>query len=610
MTVISASPGFRLDPARLDSAPRTALLRWFTAVYLLIQGISFLILPRGPINPLYGLVWLRGPFFVLCGLTLLWLCVLPMSRRTALVCHLSVALPPLAVAVEYVHLHSYGPASTLFLLALGVALCPLAPPRQASSAFRPDALGTVLGLALAGQGASLLAQPQPDVIPYGLYYEIAILFVVFGVAVAAVHMVPKVPAPLRYAAHLGAGAAALALWAVLALGVAPILWLLNLSTVVVGAGFIALPWLSSWIPAFAPDSVRTRLAGGLFNAALIPLLIAVSLVLAAPGMADTASAKTRQMAFGVAIALSIAAGAAGWWFALALVTPLSRLVRGVERIAAGVRPAVFDGRGPQEVEELAAAVRSMSGKLDEEMRALEEARDKHKEVAEKLQRALQVPLSAFPDLEVASAYHSASEVAELGGDFYDVFRTADGRVCLLIGDVSGRGLDAAAQAVLTRASLRALIYGTDSPAEALSRANRFLLDTGTRGFVTAYLGVLDPVSGLLVYSSAGHPPPVWVAAGRSALLGAGGKVLGVFDGAAFHDTSLQLAPGDLLLLYTDGLTEAKRDGELFGEERLVAKVGALDSASAAAATRAVYDEVVEYSGGVLLDDLAVLAVRL
>jgi serine phosphatase RsbU (regulator of sigma subunit) len=414
---------------------------------------------------------------------------------------------------------------------------------------------------------------------------------------------------LRYAAHLGAGAAALALWVILALGVAPILWLLNLSTLVVGAGFITLPWLSPWIPTFAPDSVRTRLAGGLFNGALIPLLIAVTLVLDAPGMAATASVATREMAFGVAIALSIAVGAAGWWFALVLVTPLARLVRGVERIAAGVRPTVFDARGPQEVEELAAAVLTMSGKLDEEMRALAEARDKHKEVAEKLQRALQVPLSAFPDLDVASVYHSASEVAGLGGDFYDVFRTADGRVGLLIGDVSGRGLDAAAEAVLTRASLRAFIYGTDSPAEALSRANRFLVDAGTRGFVTVYLGVLDLASGLLVYASAGHPPPVRVAAGRSALLGDGGTVMGVFDDAGFRDTSLQLGPGDLLLLYTDGLTEAKKDGDYFGEERLLAMAATLYGVGAAVATRAVYEAVVEYAGGVLLDDLAVLAVR-
>ena len=64
-----------------DTLPRTAALRWFGAAYLLVLGMSFLILPRGPISPMYGLIWLRGPFFILSGLTLLWLCSLRLSRR-------------------------------------------------------------------------------------------------------------------------------------------------------------------------------------------------------------------------------------------------------------------------------------------------------------------------------------------------------------------------------------------------------------------------------------------------------------------------------------------------------------------------------------------------
>jgi serine phosphatase RsbU (regulator of sigma subunit) len=574
------------------------------------MGISFLILPPGPINPLHGLIWLRGPFFVLSGLVLLWLCVLPMSRRAAIVFHLLVAVPPIAVAAEYVHLRNYGPAATLFILGLGLALSPLAPPRPVSSGYRPDALGVVLGLALAGQGAALLAKPQPDVIPYGLYYEIAILFVAFGVVVAATHAAPRVPTALRWAAHLGAGASALALWVILALGIAPILWLLNLSGFVVGAGFMSLLWLSPRMPAFAPDTVRTRLAGGLFNGALIPLLIAVPLVLSTPGLAGDASDDTREMTFGIVIALSIAAGAAGWWFALILVTPLSRLIRGVERIAAGVRPLALAAGGPREVDDLATAVQTMAGRLDQEMQALTEARDQHKAVAEKLQRALQVPIGVFTGIDVATVYRSASEVAELGGDFYDVFRTAAGRIGFLIGDVSGRGLDAAAQAVLTRASLRAFIYATDSPAEALSHANRLLLDTNTRGFVTVWFGMLDRASGLLVYATAGHPPPVLATSGGVSLLQGSGPVLGVFHTAAFHDLRLHLTPGDTLVLYTDGLTEAKKAGVLFGEERVVAEVTALGDVPPADIALGLYKLAVDHAGGDLADDLAVLALRL
>ena len=90
------------------------------------------------------------------------------------------AVPPLAVAVQYVNLQAYSPAVTLLLLGLAVALSPFAPPRPHSRSWRPDALGLVLGLSLAAQGIDLLARPQPEIIPYGLYYELAVVFLVFG----------------------------------------------------------------------------------------------------------------------------------------------------------------------------------------------------------------------------------------------------------------------------------------------------------------------------------------------------------------------------------------------------------------------------------------------
>ena len=190
-----------------DSIPRTAALRWFAGSYLLLLGISFLILPRGPINPLHGLVWLRGPFFVLSGLAMLWLCTLRLSRRASVVSHLLAAVPPIAVAAPYIHLHAYAPAVTLFLLGVGIAFSPVAAPRPLSSAWRPDALGFVLGLGLAAQGIDLLARPQPGVMPFGVYYEMAVIFVVFGVAIAFSQFVRRTPRLVRYAAHVGGGLA-------------------------------------------------------------------------------------------------------------------------------------------------------------------------------------------------------------------------------------------------------------------------------------------------------------------------------------------------------------------------------------------------------------------
>jgi serine phosphatase RsbU (regulator of sigma subunit) len=610
----SLAPGSRRTPQSLDAQPRTAALRWFAGAFLLLLGMSFLILPRGPINPYYGLIWLRGPFFVLSGLTLLWLAVLPLSRRAALIAHGLAALPAIAVAAEYLDLKNYGPAITLLLLGFALALSPLAPPRAASKIFRPDVLGVALGLALGGQGLALLVS-DPNVIPFGLQTTVGILDTVFGFGVALFHLIlwlaaRSLPSPVLHGIHLGAGFTNLAVYVILALGYGRALWVLNFSGLLVAAAFLSLPWLSAPITMFAPDSVRARLAGGLFDGALIPLLIAVPLVLATPGVAGTASTQTRQLAFGVAIALSILAGAAGWWLARVLVIPLSRLVHGVESIAAGVRPAGVLGDGPREVKELAAAVESMAGTLDEQMAALAEARDQHKAVAEKLQSALQVPLGKLPGLEVGIVYHSATELAELGGDFYDVFRTAAGQVGILIGDVSGRGLDAAAQAVLIRTSLRALIHSTGDPAESLTHANRQLVQSGGRGFVTAFVGLLDTVSGELLYSTAGHPPLVLLAGEHAALREAGSPVLGVFENVLFRDAGLRLRAEDMLLLYTDGLTEARRDGDLFGEQRLLSKVEEWRAMTPADLARGLYAAAVEHAGGVLADDLAVLALRL
>src|SRR5512143_3766807 len=112
-----------------DTVPRTAALRWFAVVFLLILGISFLIPPRGSADPLYSLLWLRGPLFVLAGLVLLWMCILRLSRPVWIAGHLLVAIPPLAVAAEYIYNADYLPAAAFILLGLGLALSPFAPAR-------------------------------------------------------------------------------------------------------------------------------------------------------------------------------------------------------------------------------------------------------------------------------------------------------------------------------------------------------------------------------------------------------------------------------------------------------------------------------------------------
>ena len=599
------------EPACSDTAPRTAALGWFAAAFLLVLGMSFLILPMGPINPLHGFIWLRGPFFCLSGLVMLWACALHMSGRAATTAHLLAAVPPLAVGVDYLFLGQYSPAITLLLLGAALVWAPFAPRRSPTSAPRPDLLGIVLGLSLAAAGAILIAQSGPPVVPYGLQGVIATLFLVFGLAVVGCHLVPRVPLPLSAVAHIGGGAALIAQCVIFAVGVDPILWVLNASTLLLAFAIITLPWLSARLVAPGRRlGAGTCRAALLFTGSLVPLLIAVPAALSIGGSTDPSAASTRQAAFGLTLLLALVAAFAGWWLARYLVVPLSRLVAGVDKIAAGARPVDLSASGPRELEELAAAVEAMAAELDEQMRELRSARDQHKTVADKLQRALQVSVGDFPGIELAHVYHSASNVGEVGGDFYDVFPVPPDSIGIVVGDVAGKGLDAAAQAVLMRTSIRAFTQYTGSPAEILARANELLLHSRAGGFVTAVVGILDPASGALLCSSAGHPPPILLGPSGATLLEEHGPLLGVMEEARFTETALCLQAGEGLLLYTDGVTDARRRGDIFGEARLMAAVSSLAGLEPPDLARALYERVLEFSGGDIGDDLALVALRL
>lgn len=194
------------------------------------------------------------------------------------------------------------------------------------------------------------------------------------------------------------------------------------------------------------------------------------------------------------------------------------------------------------------------------------------EVARRLQ--LESLPSVFP---VSSSFemHAAMWPAkEVGGDFYDVMRLPDGGLAVMVGDASGKGVAAAIFVAMTRSLLRAAMSRGASPAEALFQANSALAaDNPTMMFATAFVAILDPETGRLRYANAGHNPPrvVGATACQRALGGADGIALGVVEDFIFDDRETRLAPGETLVLFTDGVTEADRaDGSLFGDDRLTA----------------------------------------
>lgn len=218
--------------------------------------------------------------------------------------------------------------------------------------------------------------------------------------------------------------------------------------------------------------------------------------------------------------------------------------------------------------------------------------------------------------EIATLYRAARLV---GGDFYDAFDLpgasgSGGLVGLVIADVTGKGLTAAVMMAFTRAVHRAAAYNGAGPADALERTNRVLVrDARTGLFVSAIGAVLDPAPGRLTYSSAGHEPALLARASGADVeeLPAGGRLLGLMEPAASPEEVVDLEPGDLVVLYTDGVTDAiDPAGSRFGADRLRHAVEDARGRTAHDSIADVLAAVDRFSGTAEpADDLTLIAIR-
>jgi serine phosphatase RsbU (regulator of sigma subunit)/PAS domain-containing protein len=234
-----------------------------------------------------------------------------------------------------------------------------------------------------------------------------------------------------------------------------------------------------------------------------------------------------------------------------------------------------------------------------------------REAVTSLQAAvLPADFPALLGLEVAALYRSASEVAQVGGDFYDLFALEDGRVAAVIGDVCGKGVAAARHTVRIRYELRTLLEDGRPPGRVLTEFNRRVQEEFVSDeYATLLLVVLDSSTGVASWSSAGHPPPLLTGATPRTLAFGGSLPVGLFADATYQTARFTLAPGRCLVLYTDGVVEARNpDGQQFGTEGLEAAVPAV-AASAAAVAEVVLKQVLSHSGSHLDDDAAVLVLR-
>ncbi len=235
-------------------------------------------------------------------------------------------------------------------------------------------------------------------------------------------------------------------------------------------------------------------------------------------------------------------------------------------------------------------------------------------VARALQASLLPPtLPNPPGLEFGGRYAAAGEGNEVGGDFYDVFSIPGGGWGFAIGDVCGKGAEAAAITGMARDVLRLLVRDGAAPPTALQRLNESILELDERGrFCTAALGIVQPSpTGLHVrLSSAGHPPPVLVDAGGEArFVGRSGTLLGVVPDVDLSEDEIVLTPGDVLVFYTDGVTERRHGMDMFGDTRLLAAVQAAAGRGADHIAGHLESDVRRFGAGPSRDDLAVLVIR-
>ncbi|HXH79901.1 SpoIIE family protein phosphatase [Nocardioides sp.] len=276
---------------------------------------------------------------------------------------------------------------------------------------------------------------------------------------------------------------------------------------------------------------------------------------------------------------------------------LDRSAEGEPRV---VRVAVFDATERRRYEQELLLAK----------RRAEESERHAVQLAKALQQTLIPPTSpTIPGLQVAAAYRPAGAGDEVGGDFYDVFQIADGDWAVVLGDVCGKGVEAGVVTSLVRHTVRSLAVSEASPRDLLGQLNAVLLSEDPDRFCTVALLRLrrDAEGWQVTASSGGHPLPLLLRPGRPpTTFGEPGMIVGAFDPAYFSESTVRLGEGESLFLYTDGVPEARRDGELFGEERLLEALAA-PGAPPDLIDR-VLDQVLEFQRHHPRDDIALLAI--
>ena len=237
--------------------------------------------------------------------------------------------------------------------------------------------------------------------------------------------------------------------------------------------------------------------------------------------------------------------------------------------------------------------------------------EQQRDFADTIQRTLLPRTSpSVEGLELGAVYASSAHV-EVGGDVYDFLTLPDGRLAVVLGDVTGHGIDATADMAMAKFVFRSLAREHPEPADFLAYANDVVVDEIAPGkFITMLYLAVDGARGEVACACAGHPPARIVGpAGDVRSLESRGLALGIDPGQRYAESHAQLEPGASVVLYTDGVVEARRDRELFGIERLDELLARKRDLPAAELAQAVLAECRAFAGGEPADDCAVVVIK-
>ena len=305
-----------------------------------------------------------------------------------------------------------------------------------------------------------------------------------------------------------------------------------------------------------------------------------------------------------------------------ITEPVRLLQEGVDVVSTGHLDHVLDIRTGDEIQRLAETFNKMTGDLKNHIANLQkvtmekERAESDLRVANKIQASM-LPrvFPPFPDIANIDLFAIMEPAREVGGDFFDFFVLDDKRLCFSIGDVSGKGVPAALFMVITMTILRNQVTLNPSLKQVFRQTNAMLcLDNDENMFVTLFMAILDPRTGELEYINAGHNPPLLSRDGKDFefLDVQPSLVLGGMENYAYDAAKTVLRPGDIIFLYTDGVTEAMNPSEeLFGNDRTIAALNALKGRSVHDLIHGMRESIRDFTRGApAWDDITMLAVTL